>query len=322
MTAWFSERDRDLMKRLTLVVAFALLFTASFCHVQRTYSQKFFDVTGEAQWIWARHSLSSNEPLAFFAGRDFTLPEKRAFTRLKIGAIPEYTLYVNGREVVSRRAGANEQALDVVDISPLVKTGPNRIVVAVRAPQGFGGLIAAVDLAAENAAWLVTDDRWKIYRRWNPVILTRDVPGEAQSPMRIGEPPVGRWNFLTARPVPRDPVKTDLVQPARVFRAEGKIPVIRTKNGIAVAGVDRETATVFDFGPMTGRVRLTLGREAKGSRLLQLRFAHDLRDLDSIEWNLRPVVFAPGERVLTSAEAEQFRYVMVFGRNVTAEAVR
>src|SRR5687767_1825846 len=97
-----SARDRDLMKRLTLVLAFILFFTAAISALNRIYSDKFLATTGEARWIWAWHRMSSDHPVAFFAARDFTLPEKRYYTRVKIAADPEYTLFVNGREVTAR----------------------------------------------------------------------------------------------------------------------------------------------------------------------------------------------------------------------------
>lgn len=322
IAAWFNEDDRDLMKRITGVLAFVLVFTASFCHLQRTYERKFFDVTGEAKWIWAQHPLNANAPLAFFAAREFSLPEKRAITHLKILADPEYTIYVNGQPVISRRAGDGKRSLDVIDLAPIVKTGRNRIVVAVRAPQGFGGLIASIDLAAENAAWLVTDERWNIYRRWDPAILTRDLPAEAQRPMVIGEPPVGQWDFLPQRGVQPDPVVAEVLAPSREFQAIGQLPAIRNTNGIAVAGVDRATATVFDFGPVKGRLRLTLGRPSFASRTVQVRFANDTREISGLSWNLRPIVFAPGEQTVTAANQETFRYAVVFGRNVRAKVMR
>ena len=71
----------------------------------------------------------------------------------------------------------------------------NRIVVAVRAPQGAGGLLAAIDIAPETENWIVTDGQWKIYRRWDPLILQFDIAGQWERPVIVGEPPIGRWNY-------------------------------------------------------------------------------------------------------------------------------
>jgi hypothetical protein len=111
--------DRDLVKRLTLSVVFVFVFTAAFAYLHRVYSHKFYGNSGRAQWIWAQHRQSSNEPVAFFAVRTFDLPEQRFFTHLKILGDPEYTVYVNGREIAGRQV---EEARELVlyDISSLV----------------------------------------------------------------------------------------------------------------------------------------------------------------------------------------------------------
>jgi hypothetical protein len=316
--------DSNAVRKLTIALVALFLFTAAFTYLHRTYSRKFFDITGSAQWIWAQHPMNANVPVAFFAARDVDLPEHRIYTHLKVLGDPEYTLYVNGQEVAGRKVGVEDKALDLYDISALVKTGNNRIVVAVRAPQGLGGLIAGIDIAPETENWVVTDRSWKIYRRWNPELLLRDPPGASwEPPLIIGEPPVGRWNYLTA--VQREPMKppAGIVPPHETFSAIGFIPTVRTQGGIAVAGADRARATAFDFGVTSGRVRLTIDAEGLTSRTVNLRFANTRDELVLLERNLRPLVFAPGERVVTTSEEHTFRYLMVFGRGrVGAEVLR
>lgn len=322
LDALLSRSDRELMRRVTYVLAFVFVFTAGFCHLEKGYSQKFFAITGSAKWIWARYPMSSNEPLAFFATRDVELPANRAFTYLRICGDPEYTVWWNGRRLVSRRARGEQRVLDLIDVSALARTGRNRIVVAVRAPQGFGGLIASVDLGPERAAWVATDDSWKIYRRWRPELLTRELPAEAEPPMVIGEPPVGRWDYLSAAPRAVETEAETAIGPRHSYRAAANVPEIRTVEGIAVAVATRKTGSVFDFGFTRGRVRLTVDRPSLGSRSISIRYANDAGELGRSDWNLHPVVFAPGERVVTAAEENSFRYVMVFGRNVRAEVVQ
>jgi hypothetical protein len=317
-----STAERDLMKRITIVLAFIFLFTAGFSTLDRIYSQKFLATTGGARWIWAQHRMSANEPVAFFAARDFTLPAKRYFTHLKIAGDPEYELYVNGREIAGRRAG-EERQLDLYDISELVGTGRNRIVVAVRAPQGVGGLLASIDIAAETENWVVTDGSWRIYRRWRPDLLLRDVPDlPSEPPVIVGMPPIGRWNYLTLvrRPLAAPALK--VAPPRSSFQLIAYLPAIRTRSGVAVAVAERARATAFDFGFTRGRVRLIRDRDRGGSRLVNVRFANARDELGLIEWNIRPVVFAPGELSVTTPEPHSFRYVMVFGRGVTAEVLR
>jgi hypothetical protein len=322
-----SGADRDLMKRLTIVLALIFAFTAAFTHLERTYSRKFYDITGDARWIWAQHRMSDNLPVAFFAARDFTLPEKRFYAHLKVLGDPEYTVFVNGREIAGRRVagtrGREEQrVLDLYDISPIAKTGRNRIVIAVRAPQGAGGLIASIDIGPETANWVVTDGSWRIFRRWDPRILLGDPPGTpSEPPSIIGAPPVGRWNYLAtqARPLASPPAQ--ITPPSDVFAQMGVIPRVRMAGGVAVAGREEARATVFDFGFTKGRVRIIDETDRIVSEVVHIRFAFDRAELGFAEWNLRPVVFAPGERIVTTPEEHEFRYVMLFGKGARAELV-
>jgi hypothetical protein len=305
--------DRDLLKRLTIVAAFIFIFTAAFAHVQQTYAHKFFNVTGRAKWIWAPHRMSDRVPLTFFAARDFTLPENRIYAHLKIAGDPEYTVYVNGTAVASRRAGEEERALDRYDISALVKTGRNRVVIAVRAPQGAGGLLASIDIHPEIANYVVTDAAWKIYRSWTPDILVRDVPAVAVGPVVIGEPPIGRWNYPAIVERQLEPPIERVQQPMETFEVIGYVPTVQTVSGIAVAGRERARATAFDFGPSGGRIRVTAAPSRVGSQVLSVRFASHREELGTAQWVLRPLVLAHNETTITTPERHEFRYVMVFG---------
>ncbi len=305
--------DRDLIRRLAIVVAFVFVFTAAFAHLEQTYSKKFLNVTGRAKWIWAPHRMSDRVPLAFFAARDFTLPENRVYAHLKVTGDPEYTVYVNGKAVASRRAEEDERSLDRYDISALVKTGRNRVVIAVRAPQGVGGLLASIDIHPEIANYVVTDAAWRIYRTWTPEILVRDVPSLAVGPVVIGEPPIGRWNYPTIvdrqleKPIER------VQQPNETFEVIGYVPTVQTVSGVAVAGRERARATAFDFGPSGGRIRVTAAPSLVGSQVLNVRFASLREELGTAQWTLRSLVLAHNETTITTPERHDFRYVMVFG---------
>src|ERR687885_2985841 len=78
-----SRADAALIKRLTIVIVAAFLFTAAFAHLEATYSHKFFDVTGKAKWIWPQVDIKADLPLAFYATRDFDLPANRYYTKIK-----------------------------------------------------------------------------------------------------------------------------------------------------------------------------------------------------------------------------------------------
>jgi hypothetical protein len=316
--------ERDLMKRLGLVLGFIFVFTAAFSHLAGVYSQKFYDRTAPAQLLWARHPMSANEPVAFFAARELTLPPNRVYVRLKLLGDPEYTLFVNGREIAGRLVSENigeDRALDYYDLSGVMQTGRNRIVIAVRAPKGAGAFLAALDLAPETENWLVSDSQWKIYRRWDPLILHYDVAGDWETPMIIGAPPIGRWNFLEiAKRQPEAP-STNVLAAKETFEYIGLLPTIRTRAGISVAGSERTRARAFDFGFTKGRVRVSHGRARAFSRMVQVRFANDRSELGALELNPRAIVFAPGETAVTTPEEHSFRYAVAFAPDVNIEVL-
>lgn len=309
------------MKRLTIVLAFVFVFTAAFHHLVGVYTQKFRDRTASARWIFAPHNMSANEPIAFFAAREIELPPNRVYTRLKLMGDPEYTLWVNGREVAARLVGEARE-LDYYDLSEFVRTGRNRIVVAVRAPKGIGGLLASIDIAPETENWVVTDGQWKIYRQWDPLILEYDIAGLAEAPMIIGEPPVGRWNYLEIARREAGIAPVEVLAAKNAFEVDARLPVIRTERGIAVATTKGARATAYDFGPVEGRARLTIDAMSGFSRLVYVRFANHEDELRLVEWNLRPIVFAPGELTVSTPESHSFRYATAFARDVKIDVLR
>jgi hypothetical protein len=316
--------DRDLIQRVSIALLFLFVVTAAFAQLHLVYSQKFHEVTGEAKWIWARHRMSDDLPLAFFAARDIDLPERRRYAHLKVLGDPEYTLYVNGREIAGRRIPPEDRQIDFYDISELVKTGRNRIVIAVRARQGVGGLIAALDIGPETENWIVTDDSWRIYRRWNPEILVRDSATLGwETPVIVGEPPIGRWNFLSMQKRELAAPPATVIAAKESFAMKALLPRIRTRSGIAVAVAEQQRARAFDFGPTSGRIRITVDRDPPfGSRAIIVRTANHREELGAIDWNTRAVVFAPGERTVVTPEMHLFRYVLVYGVGASADVIR
>jgi len=307
------------MRRLSIVFGFLLLFTFAFSRLDLLYSHKFFDNSGRAEWIWVNHRIASGDPQAFFATKDFDLPPNRYFTKIKIAGDPEYTLWFNGREIAGRRVG-EQPTLDVYDVTPLARTKGNRIVVALRSPNGVGGLIAAVDISADYQNLAVTDASWHIVKRWTPDLLARD-SGPAAAPLRLGRPPARRWNYLAT--VPRDftipPHR--IIEPSAAFTFNTALAGVDIVEGVAVAVSKNTIATAYDFGAMTGRVELTIAGDSNASRAVNVRFANERSELMTIEGNVEPVVFAPGERSIIDPEVRRFRYVMVYGGGVRAEAV-
>jgi preprotein translocase subunit SecE len=314
--------DRQLMRRLTVVLLFLFGFVGAFWGLDRFYSKKFFADTGGARWIWMPHSLSQNVALAFFATREVDLPEQRVFTKLKVAVDPEYTLWFNGIEIGGRFVG-EERKIDVYDVSQLARTGKNRIVIVVRARQGVGGLLASLDIGPEQQNVVVSDGDWKIYTRWTSELPRIDPPEQhPRAPMVFGAPPYGRWNYLDSGPGKTTEPVSKVIQPREVFELRAMLPAIRTREGIAVAVAEPTRARAHDFGFTHGRLRLTLEREPNVGQVIDVRFANAREELGRVEWAVRSYVVAPGERVITDPEPRNFRYVMVFGRNARAEVLQ
>lgn len=306
------------LRWLTATLA-GFVIVGSFITLHRFFSQKFFSGTGEARWIWvADRSMSSGEPLAFFAVRDVVLPAARDFVRIKIAADPQYTLYFNGNEVGGGMMSRSSD-LDVWDVSTLANTGRNRIVVALRSSNGVGAFLCAVDLASARRNLFVTDSTWKLFREWRPEILFGQLPHiQMSAPRIVGVPPVGRWNFLEARPRTIESGSPATTGPVRTFDFTGTLPEIRVMSGIAVASTRKTPATAFDFGPVHGRGRIDVDGDRE--RVVRVRYANHEAEL-SQQGEIITFVFAKGETSVTDPMARSFRYMVVYGRGLAASVL-
>ena len=307
------------MARLTIVIILGFLFVAAVVRLNLVYGRKFFDVSGPARWIWPKVDISAELPVTFFATRDFTLPANRYYTKIKIAGDPQYTLYFNGREIAGRRTNG-ESTLDVYDVTQLAKTGRNRIMIAVRATEGVGGLLAAVDISPEAENYIVTDGSWNVATSWRPELITRDVPGMSH-PRVIGTPPAGRWNYLKPRPAALEVPPSKSVQPVGSWYFRGALPEVQVIEGVAVRGSKYTRAWAYDFGQiMSGQIRLTRTTMIGGD-VIDVRVTGTKEQLLPVEGDLHSFCFAPGERTLTDPEVRQFRYVAIYERPATPEAL-
>ena len=308
------------MRRLLAALFFLVLLTAGFASLWRLFSNKFQDITGTATWIWTPHRISRNLPVVFFAARDFDLPKNRPWTRIKITGDPEYTLYFNGKQIGGRRLRENIH-LDVFDVSDLARDGENRILVAVRSTNGVGGLLVSVDIAPETENFVVSGPEWKIFREWNAGLPLRDV-GSFVGPMIIGEPPAGRWNYLSQRPAKITAPPSSVQKPVRTWNFRAMIPAIKIRSGVAVVVTEPARAAAFDFGPTAGHVRLVLNGPQAVPPVVRVRLANAEEELATVEAHIRDFVFGAGETTVIDPELNHFRYVVVYGGRATAEVVR
>lgn len=309
-------------KLLATIAAAVILTTFAIDRLWLLYAHKFYDVTGRAQWIWAQHQLSRGMPVAFFATREFDLPPNRYFTRVKIAGDPEYTLWFNGTEIGGRKVG-DARALDVYDVTPIARTSANRMVIGVRSRDGVGGIIASVDIAPDYQNVVVTDESWHIVRRWMDDLMVRDPdPSAMARPMRIGRPPIGRWNYLARQEGKRAQPPQRVSASRETFDFKTALPSVQVVGGVAVAVSRPARATAYDFGPTTGRARLTLRYVSGAAHAIDVRFANERSELLEIEGPVEPFVFAAGEQTIVDPVERRFRYVMVYGSEASAEVVQ
>jgi hypothetical protein len=317
---YISPFERELMRRLTAILAFLFITAGAFWRLELMYSQKFFDQTGRAEWIWGRREITRGTALAFYATRDFDLPPNRYYTHIKIAGDPEYTLIFNGVTIGGRRMSDENRHLDVYDVTALAKTKANRIVVALRSTNGVGGLLASIDIAPENRNVVITDGSWHIVPAYSADLPVRDVVSAAP-PVLFGRPPIGKWNYLQAEDAAPFPPVQRVRTAVNVTEFKSAIPEIATPGGVAVVKARPMRATAFDFGgPCDGRVRLELNHDPGSSEFVYVRFANVANELMAIDNNMEAFVFAPHERVVIDTSRRLFRYVAVYGATSSVQA--
>ena len=127
--------------------------------------------------------------------------------------------------------------------------------------------------------------------------------------MILGAPPFGRWNFPERREAKEYPESRQLIYPASSETYVTALPKTKPVSGIVVTISVPATATAYDFGQVTGRVRIELaGTEA---RVAQIRFANDPSEL-RMHAEPESLVVAKGESSVTDPVSRSFRYVIVY----------
>ncbi len=283
--------------------AIALVIALFFTTTHAFYAGKFERTTGEAEWLWTWNWISRQKPSAFFATRDFLLSGTDPYVEINVSADPMYTLFFNEVEVGGGRWEGSE-SIDVYDVTDLVIPGVNRIVIAVRAPDGVGGVLASVDTGPISRNIVVTNDEWRLSNEWSPELLLRD-PADAFEPRVLGRPPFGRWNFPPERERERYEAGGYVLHPTSSSETNVALQKVKVVGGVAIAARDDVDATVFDFGQVSGRPRIHV---APGEMRVIRYLAVD--DLAHLKAGTDPdaLVVAQGETEVTEPATRHFRY--------------
>jgi hypothetical protein len=230
---------------------------------------------------------------------------------------------LNGVAVGGRHVTDDNESLDTYDVSALARDKKNRMVVAVRSANGVGGLILAIDLTQELGNFIVTGGDWHIVRRWRDDLLVRDPPADQiDRPQLLGRPPARRWNYLAQREAQPFAPTQRVIAPRQAFDFDTALPEIEVIGGTAVTVSRGRHATAYDFGPTSGRARLTIRTAGDAARSVTVRFANNRPELFAVEAEVEQFVFAAGERTIVDEERRNFRYITVYGSEATVDVVQ
>jgi hypothetical protein len=232
-------------------------------------------VTGGAQWIWLEHERRAPQPLAFYLARDFSLPAVLpASARLLVLGDPEYVLYLNGQRVGAGGWLPGDR-VDVYEVASLLRQGGNRLVAELRSADGGGGFLASLVDGGNGHALVVSDARWRAFRRnrlglvrgWLPVTPffaagggrgnAVSAAGAGFATLSWGRPPIGRWGRIT--PGWRRPLFSELTagQP-QIYAASTTVFQPPAVSRVAADG----SMLLFDWGrEVTGYLELEPGYE-------------------------------------------------------------
>lgn len=292
---------------------------ASFALLHRFFQEKFYNATGEAQWIWRDGvRMSKGDPAAFYAAADFEVPPGSVHTRINVAADPQYQLFVNGHEI-GGAVLAVTGCIDTFDVTALVKPGVNRLVIATRSANGAGGLLASIDFGPMQRNMIATGESWEIFERFDPRIHRPGWRDRGTTPRVLGPPPYGRWDFLTRVERKLAAEKKIVVEPIAVEQFDTALPEIRTPSGVAVVVAKPVRARIFDFGPVQGYGRLTRG-DTREAKVIPVRYANLPQEFD-MEAATHPMVFAPGESTVVDPQIRGFRYIIVYDESAAASAM-
>jgi hypothetical protein len=122
----------------------------------------------KASWIWDSQDSGESKHYVCYLRKAFTLDAEPAAATVAVTADNNYELLVNGTSVGTDedRADAHWNRVKLHDVTRLLKTGPNAIVVRGINVGGQGGVIAACHVEPQDKTQapvdVITDASWRL----------------------------------------------------------------------------------------------------------------------------------------------------------------
>ena len=267
--------------------------------------------------------MTEVRPEVLFAVKDIVLDELPERATLEVLADEEYWALLNGSPVGAGRYRPGAPR-DRYDVTALLRTGTNRLVIEGRSARGTGGLIAQWTVAgARRTRHWSTGSDWGIARAHEGAFLDPEAElSSLEPPLVWGAPPIGRWGSLAE--------VRDLPLTTEVRASERGTDPERFRQGQRIRGWRRFVRQRRAPEPLGSWVAFDWGREVTG--YVSLAFAAPREELGvGLLWTgMAPTAFtvgidprvdtydtvvlaAPGRNWWTDAVPRRFRYLYVLG---------
>ncbi|MBN2640200.1 MAG: beta-galactosidase [Victivallales bacterium] len=132
------------------------------------------DSSWKAKWIWSRNGSGPNNTTVWFR-REFKLADTPVNASLLATGDDSMEAIINGKYI---NVSSAWDIPGLIDISKLLKTGNNEVILKVHNHQAWGGAIAELYINSKNDKdiWILTDESWKCAEgSKQPALIDKDV---------------------------------------------------------------------------------------------------------------------------------------------------
>ena len=172
-----------------LAIGAAMIASAATVSIHRRLEDRRHGWSSRAAWIWYARAGKKPAPLRFWAERDVTIGRVPERVEARFLVDPEFTLFVNGRRVVSG-SGRPGDAMRAIDLAQDLRPGLNRILIEASSPDGIGGILFLAEGVGLDPAAFDSGARWRV--ALDPGELER---GQGRPAIVWGRPPQYPWGY-------------------------------------------------------------------------------------------------------------------------------